>query len=107
MTAPRFTRRMNEPPNHDERTGGIDTVPDRRRPARVAYRNPHLVALLRRQWRQPGASEPENTAAEVDPSQGPGGGHPDDLAAAQGIMASVLISLTMILAITGLVLLVK
>jgi hypothetical protein len=97
---------MIEPPEHGERAPGIDAIPDRRRRGRAAYRNPHLIALLRGQWRRPAAAEPENTAADAEVYEEPDIDEPDDLAAARGIAVSVLISLGMILAVTALVLLV-
>ena len=105
VTALRYSPGMNEPPEHDERAGGVGAVPDRRRPGRVTYRDPHLIALLRRQWQRPEASAPENPAANGDTDQGLDQDHCDDLAAARGIVTAGLISLAMILAVIAAVLL--
>ncbi len=67
-----------------------DGIPDRRRPGRVEYTNPHLIALLRR---QPQQDQPDPaTASETHPSDLRENRNCDDLSASAGIGLAVLLS---------------
>lgn len=70
-----FSPRPDEDDPHAE---GAPTRPDRRRPGRVQYRNPHLIALLRSGHRappSPDGTEPQGHEApdesdDLDPARG-------------------------------------
>ena len=64
-------------------SGGTEAREDRRRPGRLSFLNPHLIALLRA--RHADASLPEPPPQHWVPDD------PDDLAAAQGIAVSTVL----------------
>lgn len=73
---------MTEQPDAPDST----TISDRRRPGRVAYANPHLIALLRRSPREaplPHGSEADLTGSEQEEARA------DDLQSARGLAVSV------------------
>ena len=83
---------MTESGDKKKDTG--DTLPDRRRPGRVDYQNPHLIALLRQEGRQnpSDSGESKDTDAEIPGVVRSDYDH-DDLGAAYGIGASILIGI--------------
>ena len=87
----------------DQEAPANGTLPDRRRPGRVVYHNPHLIALLRRRWQASEELPPSDL--DVKSRQSTGHDETDDLAAAQGIVTSVLIGAVLWLAIIAAVLL--
>lgn len=75
---------MPEQLDRDGRNSDTVATPDRRRPGRVAYTNPHLIELLRKPS-APSAPAADDKARYLSPREA------DSLAAARGIgLATVL-----------------
>ncbi len=74
----------------ERKSEAADTMPDRRRPGRLEYENPHLVTLLRR---QPDADQRcPHTAPGAGLSDVRDGREGNDLSTAAGIALAVALS---------------
>jgi hypothetical protein len=81
---------MRDLTERERKSVAAETTPDRRRPGRLDYDNPHLIALLRR---QPNADQPPpNTAPETGFSDLREGHDRNNLSAAAGIAVAVALS---------------
>ena len=84
---------MPEPgsPDAEGETTPTQTLIERRRPGRVAYTNPHVVALMR----APTALDPATSAEVSAPFEDLGTEHDDsdNLAPAKGILAGLVLAL--------------
>jgi hypothetical protein len=83
------------PHGRDDDAPETGKVPNERRPARFAYRNPLLIALLCRQGQKPTEPPPADEAAQLESYRELLRGAADDLATARGIGTSVSVSITL------------
>ena len=87
----------SDPPERGEDASQTGALPDRRRPGRVQYRNPHLIALLRGRR---GKSEPTPVDEPTEDDRQPDDRDKEgDLRPALGVSASVLIGIALWLVI--------
>jgi len=90
----------------EHESAAADPIPDRRRPGRVDYESPHLIALLRRQL-PPDADEPRpDTAPDAGLVDFGERRDRDDMSAGMGVsFAAVLGAVAWVGLISGLLLL--
>jgi len=78
------------PPGAEGQTTATSTLVERRRPGRVEFINPHVIALLR----NPTTGDPDTSAEFSEPLEDLGTSEDNDnLAPAKGILAGVLLAL--------------
>jgi hypothetical protein len=80
-----------EPQRETRPAPDANTLPDRRRPGRVSYVNPHLIRLLRKpaEAREIAIGSQSEHSAKPQPEED----GPDNLGAARGVLAALAIGL--------------